>query len=247
MHAVILAAGTGSRLLPHTTITPKPLLALRDGSTILGRVLHSLASIEACDAVTVVAGHQVDRIERYVADLGSPLPVTVEYNPAYDLGGPLCSLWSAKHVMTAGDFLLLNGDTIVSTEGLRRLVDATRQADGGIFLAVSKGTPEPDDVLVSVTESGEVVAVGKDLSPEHADAISAGLVGVQGSRSREALVDNLATLLRQSSDARRSWPWHSLLNLLVAAGEKVRPVELPREWWREVDAAPDLERASHLT
>src|SRR5215467_4521998 len=63
MDAIILAAGLGTRLRPHTLTTPKPLLPVR-GRPILDWALGALPL--SVDRVLVVVNYLADQIEAYL-------------------------------------------------------------------------------------------------------------------------------------------------------------------------------------
>src|ERR1700682_6654809 len=63
MDAVILAAGLGTRLRPHTLQTPKPLLPV-GGRPILDWALGALP--RAVDRVVVVVHYLADQVEAYL-------------------------------------------------------------------------------------------------------------------------------------------------------------------------------------
>jgi NDP-sugar pyrophosphorylase family protein len=63
MDAVILAAGLGTRLRPHTLTTPKPLLSVR-GRPILDWTLGALPP--AVDRVVVVVNYLAEQVEAYL-------------------------------------------------------------------------------------------------------------------------------------------------------------------------------------
>src|SRR5437762_3861585 len=63
MDAIILAAGLGTRLRPHTLQTPKPLLPIR-GRPILDWALGALP--RPVDRVLVVVHYLAEQIEAYL-------------------------------------------------------------------------------------------------------------------------------------------------------------------------------------
>src|SRR4051812_39798022 len=63
-HAVVLAAGEGSRLRPLTDRVPKPLLPI-DAEPVLGRVLGQLAAA-GVEQVTMVVGYLGDAVRAFV-------------------------------------------------------------------------------------------------------------------------------------------------------------------------------------
>jgi bifunctional UDP-N-acetylglucosamine pyrophosphorylase/glucosamine-1-phosphate N-acetyltransferase len=65
MDAIIMAAGLGTRLRPHTLHTPKPLLPVR-GRSILDWALGALPPV--VDRVLVVVNYLAEQIEAYLAN-----------------------------------------------------------------------------------------------------------------------------------------------------------------------------------
>src|SRR5262245_64909293 len=63
MDAIILAAGLGTRLRPHTLTTPKPLLPVR-GRPILDWALGALPL--AVDRVLIVVHYLADQFDTYL-------------------------------------------------------------------------------------------------------------------------------------------------------------------------------------
>jgi len=63
MDAVILAAGFGTRLRPHTLTTPKPLLSVQ-GRPILDWIIGALPPV---DRLVVVVNYLAEQIEAYLA------------------------------------------------------------------------------------------------------------------------------------------------------------------------------------
>src|SRR5579864_1300589 len=63
MDAILLAAGLGTRLRPHTLHTPKPLLPVR-GRPILDWTLGALPAV--VDRVVVVTHYLAEQVEQYL-------------------------------------------------------------------------------------------------------------------------------------------------------------------------------------
>src|SRR5947199_5552011 len=63
MDAVILAAGLGTRLRPHTLTTPKPLLPIQ-GRPILDWIIGALPP--EVDRLVVVVNYMAEQIEAYL-------------------------------------------------------------------------------------------------------------------------------------------------------------------------------------
>ena len=63
MKIIILAAGKGERLYPLTKNTPKPLIDLGDGETLLEKQLRSLSESRVVDEVIIVIGYLYEQVE----------------------------------------------------------------------------------------------------------------------------------------------------------------------------------------
>jgi choline kinase len=67
MEAIILAAGYGRRMQPLSNECHKALLPV-GGSTILGRIMDGLRTVEVSD-VTVVTGYRAHDVEHFLKNL----------------------------------------------------------------------------------------------------------------------------------------------------------------------------------
>ena len=133
--AVILAAGSGSRLRGVLPDRPKALLEL-GGVTLLERSLDILRS--ACvPRVVLVAGHHAGAFGPFV----DRRPVEVVVNPDHLGTGSMRSLYAAgDHV--DGDFLLLESDLLYEP---RAVTDLLRLPPGD-WLLLSGPTGQGDEV-----------------------------------------------------------------------------------------------------
>ncbi len=107
MDAVLLAAGLGTRLRPHTLQTPKPLLSGR-GRPILDWTLGALPA--AVDRVVVVVNYLADQIEAYWrSQLHFRDWTTVNQEQPRGTGD---ALRRCREQIRSGHFLVLNGDDL---------------------------------------------------------------------------------------------------------------------------------------
>jgi N-acetyl-alpha-D-muramate 1-phosphate uridylyltransferase len=111
--AVVLAAGSGTRLAPLTTLRPKALCPVGD-RTLLDRTLDRLAALGFAgpERVAVNAHHHADQV---VAAVGGRAHLSVEQPEALGTAGAVAALrdWAAgRHVLVCNaDAYLADSDT----------------------------------------------------------------------------------------------------------------------------------------
>src|SRR4051812_26381283 len=116
MDAIILAAGLGTRLRPHTLTTPKPLLPVR-GRPILDWTLAALPP--AVDRVVVVTHHLAEQVEAYLrGQLHEKNWVTVHQATPRGTGD---AFRSCRGHVPADRVLVLNGDDLYAAADLAAL------------------------------------------------------------------------------------------------------------------------------
>src|SRR3954464_4911169 len=77
MKVVIPLAGKGTRLRPHTHITPKPMLKIA-GKPVIDYVMDDLARLGNVEQVVYITGHLKDKVEEYARKTYSFPSVFVE-------------------------------------------------------------------------------------------------------------------------------------------------------------------------
>src|SRR5215831_15425464 len=116
MDAVLLCAGLGTRLRPHTLTTPKPLLPVR-GRPILDWTLGALPA--AVDRVIVVVHYLAEQIEEY---LGSQRRIQEwAIVPQGEPRGTGDALRRCRDQVESDRFLVLNGDDLFGAADLAAL------------------------------------------------------------------------------------------------------------------------------
>ena len=242
MRLIILAAGKGERLMPLTRNTPKPLLDLGNGATLLEEQIASAHEAGCIDEIVLVIGYLAEQVEAKIKlHQSNGLKIRTIYNPFYEISNNLMSLWFAKHEMTE-DFLVTNGDNLFAPEVFRGL---TEENGDGIALAVSRKQHFGyDDMKVSLHD-GLVARVSKQIEPDAIDAESPGLALVRGARARGIFRDQLEGLARRKEFIGRFWL--EVFNQLFERGVPVRPWFFDGETlWQEVDFHADVDKVRGL-
>lgn len=122
MRAVILAGGKGTRLLPYTTVLPKPLMPIGD-MPILEVVLRQLKAA-GVDHVTMAVGYLAELLQAFFGD-GKRLGLNIDYSmESKPLGtvGPLTLIPGLNDTL-----LMMNGD-VLTTLDYRDLIKRHRES-----------------------------------------------------------------------------------------------------------------------
>lgn len=115
MNAIILAAGKGTRLRPHTESTPKPLLEVQ-GRPILDWIIGALPPV---DRLVVVVNYLAEQIEKYLAKQQHIRNwTTVRQAEPRGTGDALMSCTGA---VASDRVMVLNGDDLIGRADLARL------------------------------------------------------------------------------------------------------------------------------
>lgn len=121
MIAIILAAGTGTRLRPLTENIPKTLLKLND-VTILERLVKSFIENDVDEFIFVV-GHNKEKVEEFSKNLAEKYDINIKIvvNEKYDTTNTSCSTYLASKDIK-DDFVLVNGDNVLDSEIIKKIV-----------------------------------------------------------------------------------------------------------------------------
>jgi histidinol-phosphate/aromatic aminotransferase/cobyric acid decarboxylase-like protein/choline kinase len=148
MKAIILAAGYGRRMQPLSDACHKALLPV-GSTTILGRIVDALLSIDVRDVV-VVTGYRDADVRAFLSDRYPDVPFEYVHNARFDTTNNIVSLSLAlDQARFDEDVLLLECDLLFDPALLRRLasaragntalVDRYRAGMDGTVVAVEDG------------------------------------------------------------------------------------------------------------
>jgi len=235
MNMIILAAGKGSRLYPLTKNTPKSLLDLGDGVSLLEKQLEAAIASNSVEKVYIVTGYKAGQIEEKIKDYSKSIPIETIFNPFYDMSNNIVSVWCALSVMQEKDFILTNGDNLYGKGVLSKIANGKE----GIHLTISyKDEYDDDDMKVILDSSDNIVHVSKQVPLPDVMAESVGLVSFYGERYRTAFCRKVVQMLHEPE--KLDIFWLRIFNELVADGLTVDTVEIKSEEWAEVDFHPDI-------
>jgi len=172
MKGVLLAGGTGSRLMPLTKATNKSLLPM-GRQTIVEHVLSTLLSSGAIDDVMVVSGPEHFGQLAQLLGSGKEHDCRLTYRVQDTANGIAAALGMCEDFVGHEKFAVILGDNIFEdTQGVGLQVAAFEHSDDEYGLFVKK-VPDPQRFgVVAYDEAGKVVEiVEKPSTPPSDDAV----------------------------------------------------------------------------
>jgi choline kinase len=151
--ALLLAAGTGSRLAPLTDRTAK-CRVLVDKISILERLVDSLR-LHNFKRLIIVVGHQANSIRDFLGTQAGGMKITYITSPVYKTTNNIYSLWLARKEINE-PFLLIESDLVFNPEMLKDMLHPDR-------IAVSKLRPWMNGTTVTINSHQKVKAFHKDI------------------------------------------------------------------------------------
>ena len=151
MRAVILAGGRGTRLLPYTTVLPKPLMPLGD-RPILEIIIGQLRQ-HGFTEITMATGYLSHLLQAYFGD-GHRFGVDIEYSiedQPLGTAGPLTLIRNLSE-----PFLVMNGDVLTNLD----FSDVYRyhsQQDAAITVSLYSKDVQIDLGVLELNQDSEVI------------------------------------------------------------------------------------------
>ncbi len=187
LKAVILAAGSSTRLYPLTVDTPKCLLEV-GGQTLLQHQLDALGTCGVSEVV-VVTGYLSHLLVQKIETIKSQYEFgfSFAHNARFAETNNLYSLWTARKQTIGDDFLCLHADVLFHPE----ILHAGARAADDVCLVADREVLEETMKLKTVGE--RVTAVGKHVQMAEASGTFLGLAkfSAEGGRRMFAEVERL--------------------------------------------------------
>jgi len=222
MKAIVLAGGKGARLVPYTTILPKPLMPIGD-MPILEVMLLQMKNAGIKEVVLTV-GHLSELLRSFFKD-GSQLGIDITYSyEDFPLGtaGPIALVDGIDET-----FLVSNGD-VLTTLDLHDLIEFHREQKAIATIAAHHRQSKID--LGVIEKDGDYRITGYIEKPVYDFLVSMGIY-----------VFEPAVIAYITRNEYLDFP--DLVKKLIAAGERVVSYDF-NGYWEDLGRPDDYARAS---
>jgi choline kinase len=231
MRAIIIAAGKGTRLFPLTKNTPKSLIEVGNGITMLESQLHSLKENGIKD-VTIIVGYKAEQIEAKIKKYANDFNINTVYNPFYETSNNLISVWMARHFMQE-DFITINGDDIFKPVVIENLL----KSEHNITMVIDEKPEYDDDDMKVIHKNGLVQQVSKKIPVSEANGESVGIIKFTG-KGRQIYIDTLEEMVRDEENMNAFYL--KAIQQVINKGYPVNFSMCKPDDWGELDFHPDL-------
>jgi len=146
--ALLLAAGTGSRLFPLTQKSPK-CLTLVNKTSILERLIKSLNQ-HGFKRLVIVTGHMENCIRNFLKTRAGNIKIEYVFSPLYKTTNNIYSLWMARELINE-PFVLIESDLVFDPSLLTNMLYPDR-------IAIARIKPRLNGSTVTINSSNTVDA-----------------------------------------------------------------------------------------
>ncbi len=240
MHAIILAAGVGSRLFGDSRSQPPKSLIEFDNKTLLARHFDYLLAL-GVEKLTLVVGYRKDLVIAEAERCAPPGFLEIIENPMYR-GGSIVSMWYARETYRRGEqVLFMDADILYDPAILDRLIESS---DDSAFV-YDDDLDEGDDPVRICLRDGLVVDFGKRIVGQF-DAMGEwpGFMKVSPDTGR-LLASSLENYI-EGGQLMGTYE-EAIRDVIIGGPKKVFGiVDVSDIDWIEIDFPEDLERAREV-
>jgi len=226
--AIILAAGSGTRMASYSNSSPKSLLEFK-GEALLSRQLRSFAEAGIKEFI-IVGGYLIDQMNSFIEMCSYDIKLI--YNPFYAQMNSMGSLWFAREYLE-GDVFITNGDTFFEKAIFLKLLNNNNE----YVFGVDESKKHDADYRVILSDD-DVLDMGKDIAENDtmAEYIGIALIRKNGIKLFRDLLEKTV-----KNGNYNLW-WEDLFLELMAKGKKISYVNVTGNSWFEVDEIKDYRK-----
>lgn len=237
MKAIILAAGTASRLRPLTEHTPKSLLNIGD-RPLLQRSMDALIE-NGVTYFVIVTGYLHEQIEQFVAKTyGDKISVKFIHNDVFDSTNNIYSLWLARPEAENEDFLLLDSDLLYDPQIVAEVLHYGNGNEN--VLTLIKHELGEEEMKVVTNADGSIREISKTCNPADAAGESLGIEKI-GKAYSVALYRELDKMMNEEHLENKFY--ELAFERLIPQGHTYKVLDVTQYFSCELDTVEDFENA----
>lgn len=237
MKAVILAAGTASRLRPLTENTPKCLLKV-NGKTLLERTLDNFIENGITDFL-IVTGYLQNMIIDFVTANYPKINVKFIENKDYSTTNNIYSLYLAESFAGGEDFILSDSDILFSKD----IISALLTNNNPDVLAMNRHELGEEEIKIISDDECNVLEISKVCSIEKAVGESVGLEKFSKKYSK-ALFKELHQMI--DNEGLSNVFYEKAFERLIPQGYIFKYLDTTDFFSMEIDTVEDYEKVKDL-
>ncbi|MBQ6191677.1 MAG: phosphocholine cytidylyltransferase family protein [Bacteroidaceae bacterium] len=235
VRAIILAAGTASRLRPLTLHTPKCLLKVGE-RTLLQRSMDALVKA-GIRQFCIVTGYLHEQIEDFVRQTyGESIDVCFIHNKDYESTNNIYSLWLARPQADGQEVLLLDSDLLYDGQIVERVLADKHEN----VLTLIRHELGEEEMKVVMNGDGAITEISKTCDPASAAGESLGIERM-GKAYTTALYKELDTMMNEEHLENKFYELAFLR--LIAKGSTFSVLDVTDLFSCELDTIEDFENA----
>ena len=233
--ALLLAAGTGSRLYPLTQNSPKCLTLVNEKS-ILERLVISLKQ-QGFKRFVIVTGYMENCIREFLGTKSGNMTIEYIYSPLYKTTNNIYSLWIARERINE-PFILVESDLVFDVSQLDDMVYPDR-------IAVAHMQPWMNGTTVTINKSQQIKSF-QNGTAGHLDEIRYKTVNIYSFSlsSWRAIVERLNQYI--SAGNVNCYYETSFAEMVEEGNLSLQAVSFDRKPWYEIDTIKDLAEAEKI-
>ncbi|MBQ3657508.1 MAG: phosphocholine cytidylyltransferase family protein [Bacteroidales bacterium] len=237
MKAVILAAGTASRLRPLTENTPKCLLKV-NGKTLLERTLDNFIN-NGISEFLIVTGYLQNMIKDFVTTNYPLLNVRFIYNKDYSTTNNIYSLFLAEEFAKGEEFILSDSDILFSD----KIISALLNDKNPDVLAMNRHALGEEEIKIISDDDRNVLEISKVCRIGKAVGESVGLEKFS-KRYSEALFKELHQMI--DNEGLSNVFYEKCFERLIPQGYIFKYLDTTDFFSMEIDTVEDYEKVKDL-
>jgi choline kinase len=237
MKAVILAAGTASRLRPLTNNTPKCLLKIGQ-KNILELTIENLVA-NGLSEIVIVTGYLENQIRDFINLRFPDLDITFYYNEFYGSTNNIYSLWLAGQAIHGDDLLLMDSDIVFDRQIIAKLISSGYKN----CLAMKRHAVLDEEIKVRTNQNGRVLEISKEVNPSDAAGESVGIEIFD----RELLSELFRVIDRKINIEKNvNQFYEAAFQELINNNREIYVIDITEYFCMEIDTAEDLKTAGEI-